>query len=401
MATYRFNAPQTLHKERFDKVVHQLLNEQVGGGVSKAMARKLVMAGAAYLAGSRCRIASKPVWAGTEVRVEYDAERVKKIDRAPVILNKDCILYERNGLLVVNKPAGLPTVATLDDARHNLIAALQVLLGERTDGLRVQRSPGTSQGQDAPESPARRTRSSPATLYLGERTDGLRVQRSPGTSQGQDAPESPARRTRSLPATMYLGIHHRLDAQTSGCILFTTDPARNGFVSQLFQEHLVKKEYLAVVHVSAKAPPKVWEVRDQLVRAEKKKNRYASTRRLGKPDSEGSFAYSRFELLEQRGDLALIRCVPVTGRTHQLRVHLSEYGLPIVGDRLYPGIGGAGLRAGTDAIGASRGTGAAAPGGRLMLHAYRLAFREEDGSEVSVEAPLPEEFKRLFALKSL
>jgi len=180
---------------------------------------------------------------------------------------------------------------------------------------------------------------------------------------------------------MYLGIHHRLDAQTSGCVLLTTDLSRNAFVSRLFQEHLVKKEYLAVVHVKEKAPPKAWEIKNQLVRVQKKKNRYASTRKIGKPDSEGSFAYSRFELLEQRGELALIRCVPVTGRTHQLRVHLSEYGLPILGDRLY----------GKDRE----------QTGRLMLHAHRLAFREEDGSEVIVEAPLPEEFKMLFDLNSL
>lgn len=322
MATYRFQSPQALHKERFDRVVHALLNEQVPGGVSKATARRLVMAGAAYLAGSRCRIASKPVWAGTEVRVEYDAQRAKKIDNAVVALTRDCILYERGGLLVVDKPAGLPTVATLDDARHNLVAALQQLLGNPS-----------------------------------------------------------AQSQRPSPATVYLGIHHRLDAQTSGCILFTTDAARNGFVSRLFQEHLVQKEYLAIVSITAKAPPRAWEVKDQLVRAEKKRNRYASTRSLGMAESEGAFAYSRFELIEQRADLALLRCQPVTGRTHQLRVHLSEYGLPIVGDKTY---GGA--------------AGPARTPQRLLLHAFRLAFREEDGREVVVESPPPQEFKKLFGL---
>jgi RluA family pseudouridine synthase len=322
LATYRFKAPQHLHKERFDKVVHALLNEQVEGGVSKAMARKLVMAGAAYLAGSRCRIASKPVWSGTEVRVEYDANRAKKIVSPLMTLARDSILYDEAGILVVDKPAGLPTVATLDDARQNLVALLKARLAEQS---------------------------------------------------GEQTPRKP----------VYLGIHHRLDAETSGCVLFTTDERRNAFVSRLFQEHLVQKEYLAIVTVTAKAPPKAWEVKDQLVRAEKKKNRYASTRKLGIPDAEGSFAYSRFELLERRGELALIRCIPVTGRTHQLRVHLSEYGLPIVGDRLY---------------GARR---TPATPGRLMLHAYRLAFREEDGREVAVEAPVPGEFKRLFNLKSL
>jgi 23S rRNA pseudouridine1911/1915/1917 synthase len=322
LATYCFKSPQNLHKERFDKVVHTLLNEQVEGGVSKAMARKLVMAGAAYLAGSRCRIASKPVWSGTEVRVEYDANRAKKIDNAVVNLTPDCILYEQAGILVVDKPAGLPTVATLDDARQNLVALLKARLAEQS---------------------------------------------------GEQTPRKP----------VYLGIHHRLDAETSGCVLFTTDERRNVFVSRLFQEHLVQKEYLAIVTVTAKAPPQAWEVKDQLVRAEKKKNRYASTRKLGIPDAEGSFAYSRFELLEHKGELALIRCIPVTGRTHQLRVHLSEYGLPIVGDRLY---------------GAKRTLESP---GRLMLHSYRLAFREEDGCEVAIEAPVPGEFKTLFDLKSL
>lgn len=352
MATYRFKSPQHLHKERFDKVVHTLLNQQIAGGVSKAMARRLVMAGAAYLDGSRCRIASKPVWAGSEVRVEYDANRAKKIHNPVVALTRDCILYAQAGILVVDKPAGLPTVATLDDARCNLVALLQILLRQES-------------------------------ARLGKSTDRSQAGHLPGTPEGQDATHSPVRTVRSVPASVYLGVHHRLDAQTSGCLLFTTDPDRNAFVSRLFQEHLVQKEYLAVVHVTVKAPPKAWEVKDQLVRAEKKRNRYASTRRLGLPDTEGSFAYSRFELLEQRGNLALIRCVPVTGRTHQLRVHLSEYGLPVVGDRLYGG------------------TGTTFPDSRLLLHAYRLAFREEDGREVVVEAPVPGEFKRLFDLKSL
>lgn len=298
MPTYRFVTPPSLHHERFDKVVHALLNEKIPGGVSKSLARKLVMAGACYLAGSRCRIASKPVFAGVEVRVVYDAEKTKRINLRSFTLGPDCICYHKNGILIANKPAGLPTVPTLDDARQNFVTLLQQQLG------------------------------------------------------------------------VQLGIHHRLDAQTSGLVLFTTDPARNAFVSRLFQEHLIQKEYLAVVSVAKKAPPESWEIKNQLVRVEKKKNRYASTQAAGYAGSEGSFAYSRFILLAQKKDRALIRCVPVTGRTHQLRVHLSEFGLPILGDRLYGGIFAE----------------------RLLLHAHRLSFREEDGSEVLVEALPPPGF---------
>jgi 23S rRNA pseudouridine1911/1915/1917 synthase len=125
---------------------------------------------------------------------------------------------------------------------------------------------------------------------------------------------------------------------------------------------------------------KIWEIKNELVRAEKKHNRYASTEWLAargqkgaKP--EGSFAFSRFEILQTLEPRALVRAEPVTGRTHQLRVHLSEYGMPIIGDRTYGG----------------------EPADRLMLHARRLQFRGSDGKDVVVEAPLPEAFKKLFA----
>lgn len=352
MASYGFKNPQRLHGERFDKVLHALLTERVEGGVSRGMVRKLIMIGAAYLNGSRCRIASKPVFAGIEVRVEYKADRLPQARQQNVPeLKPSDILYHQNGLIVVNKPPRLPTVPTLDNARDNLVAALKRLLA------RVDTS-------TKPESP----------------TDRPPVERPPGTSAGHGGPESPSRTTRSSPETVYLGIHHRLDAETSGCILFTTDPAMNSFAANLFQENLIKKEYIAATAMKPGMREKSWEIKNELVRAEKKHNRYASTEWLaahGKTGAkpEGSFAFSRFEILQTLEPRALVRAEPVTGRTHQLRVHLSEFGMPIIGDRTYGG----------------------EPDERLMLHARRLEFRGPDGKDVIVEAPVPEAFKKLFA----
>ncbi len=354
MASYGFKNPQKLHGERFDKVVHALLAERVEGGVSRGMARKLIMIGAAYLNGSRCRIASKPVFGGIEVRVEYKADRLPQAQQQNVPdLTQADILYHENGIIVVNKPPRLPTVPTLDNARDNLVAALKRLLSKSADS---------------------------GETYLGDPNDRPRVEGSPGTSEGHGGPESPARRMRSSSETVYLGIHHRLDAETSGCILFTTDPAMNVFAAGLFQENLIQKEYLAAVTLKQPVREKIWEIKNELVRAEKKHNRYASTEWLAargqkgaKP--EGSFAFSRFEILQTLEPRALVRAEPVTGRTHQLRVHLSEYGMPIIGDRTYGG----------------------EPADRLMLHARRLQFRGPDGKDVVVEAPLPEAFKKLFA----
>ncbi len=319
MATFTLKIGNELKEQRLDKVVHALLNEKVPGGISKSMARKLVMVGAAYLNGSRCRIASKPVFKGSEIKVEYNPEKLRPIQlEFPSLTQKD-ILFNEGGLIVVNKPANMPTVATLDNARDNLVAALKTLLGK--------------------------------DQYIGDRSDRHRVERPPRTS-------------------VYIGIHHRLDAPTSGCILFTLDEKMNVFVAELFRESLIQKEYLAVCKVIHPPPAQQWEIKNQLERAEKKRNIYRSTK------GEGDFAYSRFELLKTKGDIALIKAMPITGRTHQLRVHLSEQGLPILGDKAYGG---------------PQAT-------RLLLHAHKLSFQLPDGRSVVIEAPVPDEFKRLFEL---
>lgn len=300
MPTYTLKIGNELKEQRLDKVVHALLNEKAPGGISKSMARKLVMVGAAYLNGSRCRIASKPVFKGSEIRVEYNPEKLRPIQLEFPSLSQKDILFNEGGLIVINKPANMPTVPTLDNARDNLVSALKTLLGK----------------------------------------------------------------------DQYIGIHHRLDAPTSGCILFTLDEKMNVFVAELFRESLIQKEYMAACQIIHPPAAQKWEVKNQLERAEKKRNIYRSTK------GEGDFAYSRFELLKKKGEIALIKAMPITGRTHQLRVHLSEQGLPILGDKAY------------------RGPQAT----RLMLHAHKLSFRLPDGRDVSVEAPLPDEFKRLFDL---
>ena len=278
-------------------MAHTLLNGKIEGGVSKAQVRKLIMIGAAYLNGKRCRIASKPAWAGNELRVEYNPQRIAA-PAATGPFDPASILFNEQGVIVVDKPAGLPTVATLDNARDNLVAQLEKHFG-------------------------------------------------------------------------YVGVHHRLDAPTSGLILFTTKEEMNVFAARLFQENLIHKEYLAIVSFVNPPKEKKWEIKNQLVRAQKKRNIYASTQ------GEGSFAHSRFEILQVQGNLALVRAEPVTGRTHQLRVHLAEFGLPVLGDRTYHG---------RDAD-------------RLMLHAHRLVFRHPvESREVTVEAPVPPEFKKLFDL---
>ncbi len=133
-------------------------------------------------------------------------------------------------------------------------------------------------------------------------------------------------RTRGL---TYLMNAHRLDFETSGVILLAKNKAALVALANLFGTEKPHKEYLALVHgapvkpafaVDAKLAPH--PVKTGLIRVDEKNGKRAKT---------------EFELLEQFAGHALLKCRPLTGRTHQIRVHLRQAGLPIVGDELYGG----------------------------------------------------------------
>lgn len=120
---------------------------------------------------------------------------------------------------------------------------------------------------------------------------------------------------------------HRLDRLTAGLVLFTVRPAERGAYQSLFSERQVRKEYEAVAGYDPALPlPRT--VRSRIL---KERGVIAAQQVPGEPNAE-----TRVELLAHRGSLGRYRLLPHTGRTHQLRVHLSSLGLPILGDPLYP-----------------------------------------------------------------
>jgi len=128
----------------------------------------------------------------------------------------------------------------------------------------------------------------------------------------------------------YLGLHHRLDQGTSGLMLFTRDKALNVDVSRLFHDHLAKKRYLAVVVGDWDRPDS--EIIDAPIGARRGPH---GTRQ--EVMSSGKKAVTRVVCLGSHGGLSLVEAQPLTGRTHQVRVHLSHLGLPLLGDTLYGG----------------------------------------------------------------
>jgi len=143
----------------------------------------------------------------------------------------------------------------------------------------------------------------------------------------------------------YLGLHHRLDMDTSGVILFTRSRTINKNIHEQFQRQLVKKSYLALV--SGKTTFNTETVTTYISR---QNGKYVCA--SGGP---GKVAVTRFTTLAQQGDISLLRAEPQTGRTHQIRLQLSFLGHPILGDALY-------------------GAGPTEECGRTMLHAESLSI---------------------------
>jgi tRNA pseudouridine32 synthase/23S rRNA pseudouridine746 synthase len=156
---------------------------------------------------------------------------------------------------------------------------------------------------------------------------------------------------------------HRLDTDTSGCLLFARTAKARAMFQQLFETRAVEKYYLAVVAGEIAAEQGVIDVP-----LAKTSSADAGWKMVA--DVHGLEATTRWRRLSVRDGSTLVEFRPLTGRTHQIRVHAREaFGRGIVGDRVY-GI----------------------PGGPMLLHASRLVVPRERKAAIDVTAPLPEYF---------
>ena len=174
---------------------------------------------------------------------------------------------------------------------------------------------------------------------------------------------------------------HRLDRDTSGVILAARTKPAAGFLGKALQMRRFRKTYLALV--SAAPEPRAGMIDAPLVRQEIGRESYMRVCAFDAPGAQGS--QSRYRTLSASEDGALVELEPLTGRMHQLRVHMAHIGRPLVGDPRYGG--------------ALTFAGRAAP--RLMLHAARLTFPHPEGGDLTVEAPLPADFETLKAAAGL
>jgi len=179
------------------------------------------------------------------------------------------------------------------------------------------------------------------------------------------------------------GIVHRLDRGTSGCLVIAKHRSALENLSKQFKDRLVEKEYEAIVW--GKSKPKGL-IATAIGRHRSDRKRMSSKTRVGKT------AETRFETLGQYEYFSWVRLLPKTGRTHQLRVHLSENGNPIVADNLY------GKKRNLEHFGDNLRTflkGVKYP----FLHAKRITIHHpRTGERLQVEAKHPANFDTMLRL---
>ena len=159
------------------------------------------------------------------------------------------------------------------------------------------------------------------------------------------------------------GIVHRLDKETSGCLVIAKTDAAHQSLSRQFAERLVKKSYLALVEGIPRMPHG---------KIEAAIGRHAVHRQKMAVNERGRESVTQYRVLASFEGKTLMECQPRTGRTHQIRVHLKHLGHPIVGDPLYGRRGGH---------------------ARHFLHAWKISFAHPgNGKPMEFCAPLPPDF---------
>ena len=289
-------------------------------GLSGRAAKALVDQGRVFVDGRRAALASLRLRGGEEIEVHADRPAARPR------LGPEHIVYEGRGFLAIDKPPGMPVYGTRGETAGTVVPELEKCL----------------------------------------------------------------RQTGSWRPGDRLLLVHRLDRDTSGVLLVArTEEAARDLESQ-FRQRKVEKRYLALVEGN----PKFDRFRQAAPVTPKKP---AGRRGLPEPaqvrtvsrepfrPSGGAFGSARsaeteFSVLRRFEDYALVEARPLTGRTHQIRIHLAQLGHPVLGDPLY------GKRAAASALLRS------VP--RQMLHASSLRFRDPDtGQEVMLETPMPEDMR--------
>ncbi len=159
-------------------------------------------------------------------------------------------------------------------------------------------------------------------------------------------------------------LMHRLDVETSGCLLLSKKKQATIFLQKLFEKKKIQKTYIALT--THPTPSNEWEMKNYL----KKEN--SRILKMQETHSGGDLAHTKFRIQEKKENYTIVEATPLTGRTHQIRVHMKQSHCPILGEKLY----------------------ANEVHSRLCLHALTLKFpHPETENVITITSEFPDFFK--------
>jgi len=294
---YRFTVDDKFDGLRLDQYLAESSDR-----FSRSMAKRLIDIGGVHLAGRRMRRCSQSVSAGDRIEVFVDNQPLD-----PMLLSKESILYRDQDLIVLNKPAGMPTQPTPARYQGTIYSELQNLL---RDSGRKDLRPS-------------------------------------------------------------IGMVQRLDRDTSGVLVFSIHKRAHKKMTEAFRGRDIDKVYWAL---ASGIPQDEQGKFCSLLAKRRSTNLVVSVARGGKP------AETHYRLLKALEGCSLVEVKLITGRTHQIRAHFSEAGLPLLGDTAYGG------PQTLDDLNIPR----------QMLHAKELTFcHPVTGKVMRFAAPLPNDFSNV------
>ncbi|MEW6508171.1 MAG: RNA pseudouridine synthase [Bacteroidota bacterium] len=161
-------------------------------------------------------------------------------------------------------------------------------------------------------------------------------------------------------------VVHRIDKEVSGIILFAKDSLTHKYLNSLFATRAIKKNYTALVH---------GVILEERGRIDKPIREFGSGR-MGVDEKNGKRSITDFKVLKRFNDFTLLDVSIITGRRHQIRVHLYSIGHPVAGDLLY----------------GNKNIQSRIP--RLMLHASNIEFKLQNNKNVLISSLLPDTFQK-------
>ena len=315
MKRLQTRVPGSITKSRLDHFLDMWLPNAIGKHLSRKMIRTLILSGAVYVNRHRNKHGTSPVFSGAIIEVYYDEDRLLK-----------------------NQPRRIENIRL--DATCVRYEDEWLIVVEKPSGLPTQPTLDPNR---------------PNLFDLMKRL----------------------LKERGVEEAPYVGLHHRLDRDTSGLVLFTKKERANKGVADLFANHQIQKSYQCLAwRPSGSEMLKVddqFTIQNNVGKVGAKEGKTL----FGEVTSGGDVAITHFRVIEVFRDVFWLEAKPQTGRTHQIRIHCAGMNHPILGDELY----------------FPEKLAALVPVPRLMLHASKLEFIHPlTGDKVEVHAAIPDEF---------